>query len=342
MLTDGRDIPKNTRIDTEVCIIGAGAAGITLAREFIGQPFRVCLLESGGLEYENDTQTLHQGENVGIPNGWELERARLRYFGGTTNHWGGWCRPLDAIDFETRDWIPFSGWPFDKPHLDPFYERAHPICQLGPWDYDLENWKSKDSPSLPFKGDRVTTSIFQISPPTRFGHVYRQEIAHAKNISTILHANVVEIETTKTTTLATGLKVACLDGNQFSVSAKIFILSVGGIENPRLLLLSNKVYRNGLGNQNDLVGRFFMDHAHLESGVLLLTAPAISLGLYNQHQSDKTTICGALNLNPETLRREKLANFSAILERKSLSEMSKGVTSLRVLSRSIKGGGYAR
>ena len=110
MLTDGRDIPKNTRIETDVCIIGAGAAGITLAREFIGQPFRVCLLESGGLEFENDTQTLTQGENVGIPY-YPLNSARLRYFGGTTNHWVGWCRPLDAIDFEKRDWIPFTGWP---------------------------------------------------------------------------------------------------------------------------------------------------------------------------------------------------------------------------------------
>ena len=104
MLIDARTLSKNTRIKTDVCIIGAGAAGITLAREFIGLPFRVCLLESGGLEYDADTQSLARGQSVGHAY-YPLESARLRYFGGTTNHWGGACRPLDDIDFKQRPWM---------------------------------------------------------------------------------------------------------------------------------------------------------------------------------------------------------------------------------------------
>ena len=131
MLTDARALPKNETIETDVCIVSAGAAGITLARESADQPFRVCLLESGGTDFESRTQSLYEGENVGLPCA-ALDESRERYLGGTTNVWSGWCRPLEEIDFEARDWVSYSGWPFDKAHLDPFYERAQRICQLGP------------------------------------------------------------------------------------------------------------------------------------------------------------------------------------------------------------------
>ena len=128
MIIDAHSVPEDTTIETDICIVGAGTAGLTLAKEFIGQNFRVCLLESGGLKPDRDTQALYQGENIGHPY-YTLHSARARYFGGTTNRWhipiGDDCsgvrmRPLDAIDFEKRDWVPYSGWPFDKSHLDPF------------------------------------------------------------------------------------------------------------------------------------------------------------------------------------------------------------------------------
>ena len=101
MFIDVRELPQNTEIESEICIIGAGAAGITIARELRDKPYRICLLESGGLDFDSDTQTLYQGKNVGLPYE-SLDTARLRYFGGTTNHWGGHCRPLLPIDFEKR------------------------------------------------------------------------------------------------------------------------------------------------------------------------------------------------------------------------------------------------
>ena len=110
MLIDGRTMPDDYTLETDICIIGAGAAGITMAREFVGHPFRVCLLESGGLESDEDTQLLNHGQNIGLPY-YPLIAARLRYFGGTTNHWGGVCRPFNGIDFKAREWIPSSGWP---------------------------------------------------------------------------------------------------------------------------------------------------------------------------------------------------------------------------------------
>jgi hypothetical protein len=106
MSVDARAIPCGMVVETEVCIVGAGAAGITLAREFSGSPFRVTLLESGGMEYEQDTQDLYESQRAGLP--FESVRvSRLRFFGGTTNHWGGHCLPLDPIDFGPRDDFPY-------------------------------------------------------------------------------------------------------------------------------------------------------------------------------------------------------------------------------------------
>jgi choline dehydrogenase-like flavoprotein len=262
-----------------VCIVGAGAAGITLARECIKQPFRVCLLESGGLDYNEDIQSLYQGENTGLPY-YPLDASRLRYFGGTTNHWAGMCRPLDDIDFAARAWIPYSGWPFGRSHLDPFYARAHLICQLGSFTYDTGAWETPDTPRFPLSSDRVMTKITQQSPPTRFGQVYQDEIVRADNVITYLHANAVEVETADTAQTVTRLRVACLQGPQFWVAARQFILATGAIENARLLLLSNKAQSAGLGNQNDLVGRFFMEHPSFESGALLPSAAHLATALH--------------------------------------------------------------
>lgn len=311
MFIDARSVPENETIDGDVCIIGAGAAGITLAREFAGRPFRVCLLESGGLEQDDDSQALYRGENIGLPY-FPLDATRLRFFGGTTNHWGGWCRPLDEMDFEAREWIPNSGWPFNRSQLTPYYERAQEICQIGPFSYEGEHWEAEGKLPRYFNGARVKTKIYQYSPPTRFGEIYRAEIARAKNIATYLHANVVDVEATRNARTVRRVRVACLGGNRFWVSAKIFILAAGGIENSRLLLNSRKVQTSGLGNQHDLVGRFFMEHPHLYSGLLLTVSP-LPNKLYYGENVNGLNIRGLLTLTKETTRREKLGNYSATL-----------------------------
>jgi choline dehydrogenase-like flavoprotein len=349
LFDDARSLPQNVNIETDVCIVGAGAAGITLAREFTKHPFRVCLLESGGLKYNRDTQSLYEGETTGIPyfpieggpSYDPLAAVRLRYFGGTTNHWGGWCRPFDEIDFEARDWIPDSGWPFRKSHLDPFYRRGQAICQLGPFVYDVEAWETQNTRRLPFASDRVITKIFQISPPTRFGEVYRDEIVHADNIRTLLYANVVDIETNDNARTVTRVRVVTLEGNRFTVTAKLFILAAGGIENPRLLLLSNTTQRTGLGNHRDLVGRFFMEHQELEISQFLPSNPNILAGLYIPHTVKKKRVEGritaALTVSPDIMRKEKLVNFTSELELVTVND-GKGVVSLKNILSSIRKG----
>src|SRR6185312_3237457 len=135
MFIDARKIPAETTIECDICIIGAGAAGITMARELRGAGRRVAVLESGGFDFDEATQELYAGQVVGRDFS-PIDADRLRYFGGTTNHWEGSCKPFDPLDFEKRDWVPYSGWPFGREALEPFYRRAQVICQLGPYTYD--------------------------------------------------------------------------------------------------------------------------------------------------------------------------------------------------------------
>ena len=314
MFIDARTLPEETVVEHDICIIGGGAAGITLAREFIDQPLRVCLLEGGGLDFDEVTQSLYTGENVGVPY-FPLKEARARYFGGSTNLWGGWSRPLDDIDFEDRPWMPDSGWPFIKAQLDPYYERAQKVCNLGPFEYDFAYWEDKlaqlERRQLPFTTDQLLSCIWQIIPPSHlhFGEAYRAELEQARNIHTYLNANVVNIDTNDTAQAVTRLEVASLEGKKFWVKAKVFILAVGGIENPRLLLASNKVQSTGLGNQYDAVGRYFMEHPYLISGKLRLSSPA---PLYTQRnfQLGKIFMGTALGLSKAVQEREQLLNFS--------------------------------
>jgi choline dehydrogenase-like flavoprotein len=272
MIIDSRGLPPGTVIETEVCIVGAGAAGITLAREFADSPFRVALLESGGLEFDLDTQKLYEGQNIGLPFD-DLTVCRLRYFGGSTGHWGGYCLPLDAIDFEPRDEFPYHGWPFPKSHLDPWYQRAQQVCKLGPFDYRPSSWGiSTDKTPPPFAGPHFQTKVLQENP-VRFGTDYAPELRRAPRVTVYLYANAFNFDGGKTDSEVEQLSVKTLSGDGFTVRARIYVLATGGIENARLLLASGKEGGNGLGNANDLIGRFFMVHLGYAAGVIVPSDP---------------------------------------------------------------------
>ena len=245
MFIDGRKVDNGTVIETDLAIIGAGAAGITIARELAGSGISVALIESGGFDFDAATQDLYEGESVGVD--YPLTSSRLRYFGGSTNHWGGWCRPLEPIDFEKRDWVPYSGWPVTREELNPFYDRARDICQIksGAFD-DPAAWQAGGTP-MPLAGSEVETRFFLYSPPTRFGQVYRSAIKQAKNITCYLNSNVMEIVPAANGTQVAHLDVGTLSGVRFTIKPKSCVLACGGIENARMLLVSNSVMKTPAG-----------------------------------------------------------------------------------------------
>ena len=263
MFTDARNLPDHTTLEADLAIIGGGVAGITLARALAGNKTRVCVIESGGLEFDPQVQSLYEGENAGID--YSTSLTRMRFFGGSSNHWGGYCRPLDPIDFETRDWVPFSGWPLAFDELASWYEPASEIVQVAPGHFnDSRYWQQQTGEPIPEPATgRLRLQFVHFSPPTHFGSRYRDELKAAANIEVLLNANVTNITAAENGGSVKQLAIRTLNGLNHSVKARYFVLATGGLENARVLLLSNDVVKAGLGNHNDQVGRYFMEHPHL-------------------------------------------------------------------------------
>lgn len=263
---DARSVPKGATLETDLAIIGGGPSGIALALALGAAPFRVLLVESGGMQFDAATQRLYAGLERGvsyIP----LENTRLRYLGGCSNHWGGWCRPLDPVDFEKREWLPWSGWPFPRSEIEPYFGRAQSLVEAGPIIYDdSKPWTNAWGSPLRLGSGGMYTTYFQFSKqrdgtlPTHFGERYADDLKRTANLTLYLHANVTGLRLAHDAQSVARLDVATLGGNRFSVKPKATVIATGGIETPRLLLASNDVMKAGVGNQHDLVGRFFADH----------------------------------------------------------------------------------
>ena len=312
MHTDARNIDNNSLIEGDICIVGSGAAGITMALEWLNTPYKVILLEGGGFEYEKQMQDLYKGKTTG-QRYYPLDSARLHYFGGTTGHWAGFCSPLDPIDFKQRDWVPHSGWPISREDLDPYYARAQKNLDLGPYDYSPEYWQGKDPElvSLPLDKKAVYNKMWQFSPPTRFGTKYRDAIVKAPNVHLYTYANVTDITANEGVTAVKEVTVRNLAGKTHTVRARQFIIACCSIQNARLLLASNKQAPKGLGNQNDNVGRYFMEHLEIKSAELWLNKPDV-LKLY-QWEWQVTKARAELAISEEMQRNYRILNGTASL-----------------------------
>lgn len=339
MFIDTRQVSDGKALIATVCIIGGGVAGITIARELEKQGIDTCLLESGGLEPDHQTRDLYRGEATGLHYQF-ADGCRARFLGGSSNCWGGWSRPLDAWDFEQRDWVPHSGWPFGLDHLEPYYRRAHDVLRLGPVNFDPAFWEQaigrQDVRRIPLKSNQVRDTISQFSPPVRFGRHYRRELKHARYVRVFLYANVTQIVPDPLCTRIMQVRVQTLSGKHVTVAARLFILATGGIENARLLLASNQTAVAGLGNQQDLVGRFFMDHPRLLSGDVHFSSEWSRNKLYDIKYNYMNSavaahgihIAAQLALTPQTLEKEKLLNARICFCSEFPGEGSRGAQAL--------------
>lgn len=276
MLIDARDLSEGTRLEADVCVVGGGPAGITVATALDGWPGRVVVLESGGLEADDAAQDLARGEVASDADRgrdyFPLQETLLRRLGGQSAVWAGWCRPLDPHDFSRRDWVPHSGWPLTAEDLADHYRVAARLCELADPTLPLRPAGSAVPPLYrpPFTGGDVTTTVWQQSAPTRFGERYRRDLAASRNVEVLLHATVTRLDATAAGDLVTGAQVACLDGPRFEVRARVYVLAAGAVETARLLLASGDD-RHGLGDAHGLVGRHFTEHPHVVAGRVHLT-----------------------------------------------------------------------
>jgi choline dehydrogenase-like flavoprotein len=312
MIRDFAQRDGKTDYAADVCIVGAGAAGIAIAREFVGTPYRILLLEAGGMASERDTQKLYEGEVVGRRHVGLLE-GRERVFGGTTTVWGGQAIRLDEFDLGPRSWVPYSGWPVSKEELEPYYERAARVLRLGPaLSYQDLCTAFRIQPPA-FDPSRLRMECTQWSPAPNFAKTYGAELRSAPGICVLLHANVTSIVTNETATAVDRVEFKTLAGKEGAARARHYVVCCGGIETARLLLASDSVQPHGLANDHDLVGRFFQDHIHFGFGGLpradrrrlenwfesfyvrgLKYYPVISLGCQKQREEGLLSIHGSV------------------------------------------------
>ncbi|HET6778462.1 MAG TPA: GMC family oxidoreductase [Gemmatimonadales bacterium] len=290
----------------DICIVGAGPAGISLALQFEATRLRVCVLEAGGPTYAAVTQRLFEGEVVAeryLP----LRETRVGALGGSTNVWAGWCRPLEQLDFESREWCAAPGWPFGFDQLRPYYARAHEVCGLAAFEYEPAHWAGVLGHPRLLAGDQTfDNQIFQVQIQN-FAHRYFPELERSKNIDLVLHAPVVDLRLERGA--CTAVRVRTLQRNEFAISADRFVLAAGGVENARLLLLSAESPQQAPGNAHGLVGRYFTDHPYIDPGFMVLREPD-PLNFYQPQpvapSRTASSVRGVLTLRPEVTRRERL------------------------------------
>ncbi len=261
MIVDGRLLPDGTTVPADVCVVGAGPAGMSLAMR-LGRDgrLRVCVLESGGLEFEPETQDLARGEIEGTAY-FKLHETRIRALGGSTMSWGGICRPIEPLAMGERPWIPNAVWPFPADALDPYLDDALELCGITP---EARAAAEADVAGRAAEADLDAAEVEPVplyfSRPVRFGTAHRRRIADPVNVTVYLHATATELETDDGGATISGVRVRSLGGPSFRVTARHYVLAGGGVENARLLLASNRANAAGIGNAHGNVGRFFMEH----------------------------------------------------------------------------------
>lgn len=274
MRLDVRASLPGAQFDADVAIVGCGAAGISLCRALRGRGLTILAID-GGPDPAEASGELFDADVLGAP--YPVAASRMRGFGGTTEHWTGVCRPLDADDFERREWIAGSGWPISRESLDPYYDAAHEVVDLPSADYRgaaLARQGGFDPLGL---GADLTEAVFRYSPPTRFAARYRHELTADPQTTVLLNAVVTGLEMDPGSSRCQGLRVRGVDGAERSVRARAYVLAAGAIETARLLLASNDVHTRGVGNAHDLVGRHFMEHPIVWQIPFICTRPASAI-----------------------------------------------------------------
>jgi len=293
----------------DLCVVGTGAAGLAIASEMLGAPLSVVLVESGGLDFEPPTQSLYDVAISGLPHPGSTE-GRFRILGGSTTKWGGQALPLMPSDFEQRDWVRNSGWPISFEDLQPYYERACRFLQVDRFNFDRDLFAYLRTRQPSFDREHLWYHFSKWSPIANLRERYVPCIRASKNITLLLHANLMQIDLAEGRNRVDSIEVRSLQGRKATLRAKAFVLCVGGIETARLLLVNDRQVPTGIGNECDLVGRFFQDHPSAFVGWLNSSNPARTQQVFNVFHKRGLKYSVRCTATPEWQRDHKTLNIS--------------------------------
>lgn len=262
MIDDLDLLPEGTLVHADVCVIGAGPAGITLALDLADRGLSVVLLESGRFKTDAATQALNAGEVADARLHSPPDKYRLRQLGGASAIWGGRCMPMDPLDFQVRPQVPLSGWPIGHEDLLPYYAQANHWAEAGRFAYDAREALPGAAPLIAgFESTRIAThGLERFSCPTDFGRRYRQRLALSSRVRVLLGANVTHLQLAEDGRSLASVLAESLKHRRVQVRARATVLATGGLETARLLLASADVAHAGIGNSHDVVGRYYMCH----------------------------------------------------------------------------------
>jgi choline dehydrogenase-like flavoprotein len=329
-------VTDDAEIVTDVCVVGAGPAGITIARELDKSGVGVCLLEAGGRDIGRSFQRQSRGQSDGYPI-YRLDGSRIRAFGGTLRHpriWeAGWAaRPLDPIDFEMRDGRPEFGWPFDRKHLDPYYTRAQRVCGVRPFDV-VAHARAKRAPAdaLALDNGELESTVFQY--PTTAFHDAWDALSASSNVRVLLETRAAEIRVDSSGRRVNRIVAVQGRRERVVIRPRLVVFAAGGIENARLLLTSNE--GRGLGNEHDLVGRYFAERMSFHAGHVVLSDKTSVDRLDFFHRPNGAEDAGALRVRDKVQQEQDLLNVVFFLVPRPAAVISNAVRSLTTMRKAV-------
>jgi len=247
---------NNDNLDNfPVVIFGSGPAGITTALELEKKNIKCLIIEAGNENYSDVSQEFYKGKIIGDQIT-DLSISRLRQFGGTSGHWGGWSKPMEEYNFEL--------WPLKASELSSYVKET---CKI----LSISNQFRKTS-----LNDFFNQIEFQYSS-VRFADKFKDHIKNSNNILLVLNTQLSHfVGNNKDTKYA-----LCISNKSIKkVTAKYFVLACGGIENSRILLWTKE--KNKKFINNDLpVGKYWMNHPWLLGGVGIINKKKLKKKLKN-------------------------------------------------------------
>lgn len=255
-IIDAADLDDGSELRSAVAIIGGGAAGIAVALRLAARGVDSVVCESGTDDRDERTQDLYVGESNGY---WDLTATRLRYFGGSTNHFNGQSRPLGVVDFEPASWRPGHAWPIAHTQLMRHVPDAMDLLGLAPGSWDIDDWFD-DLPVTTVAGTLGFEPLMFQARAASMGATHRQTLAASGRCTVVFGVNATSVVLDDAATRVDGIELVTLSGSQLTVVADAYVVATGGIESARLLLASDQQVVGGVGNSSGLVGRYFADH----------------------------------------------------------------------------------